>query len=200
MQVLPTEIAHEPLPSVLVDPHDVLFEVFLLEEGLPADVALDVLVGLVVFGVARHVTLESGFVVATPSAHVADMVAGPVFGSHVVEVLLVGDESAAADLALGHVLLQVPLSVDYERPFGFEGLRAKVALECGVVAVHSHMYIDVVLPFEALVADVAGERSLGAVRQEVLIESALVLEQFFAIHARYFDYRFALYPKIKLCQ
>lgn len=57
----------------------------------------------------------------------------------------------------------MPLSVYHKGASGFEGFRAEVALEGGMVAMYSHVYVDVVLPLETLVADVTRERSLGAV-------------------------------------
>lgn len=81
-----------------------LLEVLFLEESFPTYVAFDVLVSFVVLRVARHVALKGRLVVAPPSAHVADVVAGSVLGSHVVEVLLVGDKSPSANFTLGHVL------------------------------------------------------------------------------------------------
>lgn len=46
------------------------------------------------------------------------MLADAVLGAHVVAVLLVGDETLAAHLALGHVLFQVPSSVNDQGAFG----------------------------------------------------------------------------------
>lgn len=111
---LPAMVANVPLTAILMDPHVVVLQIFLLQKSLITQLTLVFRVRFVTFFVSGTMALQSCFVVARSVANIAYMYALTVLRSHVVLILLLRDEPCSAVLASCNVFLQVALYVGAE--------------------------------------------------------------------------------------